>query len=64
MGWDKYDSDSHVRFFRGNYSIPTKKTNDINDALIDIASFDCFIGPAIENFDKYEDKQVIRSAIF
>ncbi|MFW1026335.1 hypothetical protein ACEWBM_22135 [Vibrio parahaemolyticus] len=64
VGWDKYDSDSHVKFFRGNYSIPKKKTNDINDALIDIASFDFFIGKAIKNFDKYEDKQVIRSAIF
>lgn len=64
VGWDKYDSDSHVQFFRGNYSIPTKKTNDINDALIDITYFDSFIGPAIESFEQYEDKQVIRSAIF
>ncbi|UQV24236.1 hypothetical protein [Vibrio sp. J383] len=64
VGWDKYDSKSHVKFFRGNYSIPPKKKNDINDALIDIASFDCFIGPAVERFDKYTDKEVIRSAIF
>ena len=64
VGWDKYDSYSHVKFFRGNYSIPPKKKNDTNDALIDIASFDGFIGPAIENFDKYEDKEVVRSAIF
>lgn len=63
VGWDKYDSESHAKFYRGNYSIPTKKKNDTYDGLIDISDFDCFIGLAIDNFEKYEDKEVLRSAI-
>ena len=64
LGWEAFDSDGQVTFYRRGYTIPTPKPKaGISDSLINNQYFEDFLKTVYDQFIKTEPKEFIRQAL-
>ena len=66
LGWSSSDGSSMVKYFRGNYAFPeeNKDRTSTRDAIPDRAAFQSILRTASKNFFKYQDKSILRNALY
>lgn len=64
LGWEAYDRECQVKYYRGNYSFPDITETGLNNSLIDKPDFIDFIKVTQDSFNNYENILALRSSIY